>query len=164
MNKFSLFLVFASFALISCSGDKDKPLHSDICRKKPISEECLASKWILEEVEGSEHCRSDGGAELWLKKGGDFEFKNGSVFVQANGGEKTYDDLEAWGVWELTETGIKITCNSGDCTKTDVPFNVTVDFESSKLRISNSGYPSFLGHCTENSLTFTEVFSWKSKD
>jgi hypothetical protein len=155
MDKFFFFIAFASFALLACSDDKPPPSHYELCAKKTITEECLIGRWYLERIEGYQGCKSNGG-NLKLKANGEFSFENGSVSAEGN----TYD-IEASGIWKLTETGMEIKCTAGYCTKEEVFFNVTIDIQNSNLRITNIGFPSFLGICIGSGMRFTEVFSWQ---
>jgi len=82
----------------------------------------------------------------------DFIFTNGSVNTFKGG------IIESSGTWQLTETGMKITCTMGDpdCNK---PLDVTVEYRNSTLRITNKGAPSFLWvNCEKPGQDFTEVF------
>jgi hypothetical protein len=159
MNKFFLFLAFASFALLACSDDKPQPSHHELCAKKPITKECLIGRWYLERIEGSQGCDSKGGS-LKLKADGNFSFENGSVSVKEN----TYDEIEAYGIWKLTETGMEITCTAGNCTKENELFSVAIGIENLNLKVTNSDYPSFLGICMGSGMRFTEVFSWQGSN
>jgi len=160
MNKLSLFLAFAVFALVACSEDKPSPSHSELCAKTPITKECLAGKWYLERVEGTQGCNSSGG-NLKLKENGEFSFENGSVTIEGS----TYNDIEALGIWKVTETGMEITCTAGFCTNENVPFNVTIDIQNSNnLKLTNIGYPGFLGICIGEGMRFIEVYSWQGSN
>jgi len=158
MNKLFLLLAFAVFALVACSEDKPPPSQSEICSKNPKTKECLLGRWYLQKVEGSQGCKSDGGnLKFEVKKGNlEFSFSDGDVTAEGN----HYDNIEtSYGTWKLTDTGIEITCTVGFCGK-DEPFNVSVEFASNNLRITNNGFPSFLGHCVGAGIDFTEVYTW----
>jgi hypothetical protein len=162
MDKLFLFPAFAVFALVACSDDKPPPSHYELCAKKTITKDCLAGKWNLERIEGSPECSSNGGI-LKLKANGEFSFENGNVTA----GGKEFNGIEANGSWKLTETGtvMEIICSTGICTVEDEPFNVAIDVKNPQnLKVTHSGYPSFLGICMGSSINFTEVFSWQGSN
>jgi len=151
MNKFFIFLTFASFALLACSDDTPPPEHSDLCKKSPITKECLKGRWFLESVEGHRDCTYDGGGILKLEADGNYSFNS----------EKT----ETHGTWKLTENAdeMEIICKFGECIEeiADKPFNVKIEvqYPGTKLRVINEKFASFSELCSGNS--FTEIFSWQ---
>ena len=157
MNKFSLFLVFAAFALLACSEDKTETNHYELCAKKTITKECLEGKWLLASVEGGNSaCKPNDMMynSLELKKDGQF------VFIGGYDGDER--ELEKSGNWKLSDSTITIECKLGDCVDGIVyPVDATIEIRESgeKLRITTTnGISSFL-QCSLKGATFTEVFS-----
>ncbi|MDR2594006.1 MAG: hypothetical protein LBC87_04465 [Fibromonadaceae bacterium] len=158
MNKLFLFLAFAAFALVACSEDKPAPLHSELCKKATITEECLVGRWGLADVEGGySECKPNPGSELKLTKDGRF------VFNGAYGG---YPEMEKMGTWELIDGGMKITFTAGDYDPRSETIDAGIEIRNTvqlELRIKTTSYTGFL-QCSENtSAAFTEVFVWRSE-
>jgi len=150
MNKLFIFLAFAPFALLACSEDTPPPEHSDLCKKRPITKECLKGKWYLENIEGHRDCIEAGGI-LKLEENGNFSFSS----------EKT----ETNGTWKLTENTdeLEIVCKFGECIDEMMgePFNVKIEvqYPGTKLKVTHENIAGFSELC--NGSRFTEVFSWQ---
>ncbi|GBU23408.1 hypothetical protein R83H12_00019 [Fibrobacteria bacterium R8-3-H12] len=159
MNKFFLFLAFALFALTACSDDKSAPSHSELCAKKPITKECLAGRWNLENVnDGHSGCKPNSkGGSLKLQANGEFSFYGGYDFYEIP------VERDTKGTWELSGTGaMKIKCTIGCENENEIDATVEVNSSGSELRVSTKGYTSFL-QCSVGSpsASLTEVYSWQ---
>jgi len=163
MNKLSLFLAFASFALVACSDDSSE-YHAG-CSKS--TKDCLVGMWQLQRIEkangnkdpdcsvNSEVPRENTSDKLTLEKNGDFLFAGGAL------------DIDIAGDWSLNEDGtLKIEClpkancpNSPSFPIPDV-INATIEVTTAELKVTTPGYTAFSRCRRESSERLTEVFSW----
>jgi len=157
MNKFLLFLAFASFALLACS-EEPAPTHAELCAKTPITKECLVGRWFLERVirEGSEandpDCnRTDNVRNLTFKANGEFTFEIGNN--------------ETNGLWKLSDKGteiMEIECRIGACADGFEKVNAKISLKNSELRVAADGFTSFSQCKLEgSSIKLVEVFGWQ---
>ncbi len=154
MNKFLLFLVFASFALITCSKDEPPQSHSKLCEKKPVTKECITGEWFLESViresESPEpNCNSKG--KLKLEASGDFSFEGGIY------------NLKPYGTWNLNEKGeLEIEFIAGN--NLEIPSKITatveIGYSTGQLKVATNGYTSFSQCKLNDSTKLIEVYTW----
>jgi len=163
MNKLSLFLAFASFALIACSNGGSSEYHAG-CSKS--TKDCLVGVWQLQKIyrpNGKEdpfcNVNNDVGREntsdqLTLDKDGGFSFAGGIL------------DIEIMGDWDLNDDGtMKIEClPKANCPNYTPPIpdiiNATIEVTPAELRVTTPGYTSFSRCKLESLERLTEVFSW----
>jgi len=152
MNKILIFLAFAaSFMLFACSEEKPEPSHAEICEKGP-TKECLVGKWDILDTE-PHLCGTMEGGRLEFKSNGEYYFSSGKTSAKD-------EEIEHIGHWELTNTGMKITCEIGVC-RPEGTADVIVKIQNSKLNITTENNTFFMTNCDESSgQKFTEIFSW----